>query len=298
MDQLTAMRVFVRIVQTESFAKTADQLQMPRSTVSKLMADLENHLHCKLLTRTTRQLSLTAEGQSYYQHAQRLIADIDHADNLIRGQQCQISGLLRVDVPALFAHQSLIPQLPDFAEKYPAIQLNLGIGDRLTDLIGEGVDCVIRAGKLQDLGLIARPLCQLPFVTCASKAYLAKYGIPQNLQALEKHRIVGYFSQQTGKNKALIFEQNGETIEYKTQHYCANEGNGLIAMLQAGLGIGQVFRPYVQAQLDSGELIEVLPDWQHPDLTFYLVYPPNKHQNLRLTAFVEWLMATYRKARE
>lgn len=291
MNQLLAMRAFVRLVETSSFSRTSDQLSIPRSTVSKLIHDLEMHLNARLILRSTRKLSVTAEGQEYYRFAVRLIADVDVADGLIQGEQQRPAGHLRIDVPALFAETVLIPAIPEFYRQYPEISLAVGISDRVVNIIEEGVDCVIRGGKLNELGMVARHLASLDYVTCAAPAYLQRRGIPVHPTNLaDQHDLVGYFSAATGKTEPLTFNQGSEQFVFENRMFSANGGNGIIQMMVAGLGIGQPIREYVSRYLETGELVEILPEWHRSTLQLHVMYPPNRYQNPRLKVFIIWLL--------
>lgn len=294
MNQLLAMRAFVRVVETGSFSRAADQLALPRSTVSKLVTDLEAHLGIKLMHRTTRMITTTAEGSEYYSHAVRLVAEVDMADNAVRGKKLKPRGHLRVDAPTLFANCLLIPALPDFHREYPDVTLALGVSDRTVNIVGEGVDCAIRAGELHDSTMIARQVFELQYVTCASPFYLERMGVPASPEDLRANHVqVGYFSAATGKSEPLIFDNGMDHHEINECVFSANEGNGHIEMMLAGLGVGQTLRRFVQPYLDSGELVDVLGNWTRPAITFRVVYPPNRHQSARLKVFVEWLLSRF-----
>lgn len=291
MDQLLAMRAFVRVVETASFSRAADQLALPRSTVSKLITDLEKHLGVKLMHRTTRTVATTSEGMEYYSHAMRLIADVDAVDNAVRGKKLKPRGPLRIDAPTSFANCVLIPALPDFRRAYPDVTIALGISDRTVNIVGEGVDCAIRAGELHDMTMVARKICDLRYVTCASPIYLERMGIPSSPADLQANHVkVGYFSAATGKPEPLVFGNETDRYEIDECSVSVNEGNGLIEMMLAGLGVGQHLRRFVQPHLDSGELVAVLDDWTRPAIPFHIVYPPNRHQSARLKVFVDWVL--------
>ncbi|NWB27955.1 LysR family transcriptional regulator [Pseudomonas gingeri] len=292
------MRAFVRVVETASFSRAADQLALPRSTVSKLVTDLERHLGIKLMHRTTRAVATTSDGLEYYNHALRLIADVDAVDTAARGRTLKPGGHLRIDAPASFAHCLLIPALADFHQEYPDISIALGISDRTVNIVGEGVDCVIRAGQLDDMTMIGRALFELQYVTCAAPAYLARRGIPAIPDDLrEQHVQAGYFFAATGRPEPLIFTRGGERHEVGQCAFSTNDGHGLMEMMLAGLGVGQHFRRIVQPWLDTGELVPVLEDWSRPAMPFHLVYPPNRHQNARLRVFIDWVIQTFSEGR-
>lgn len=294
MNQLLAMRVFVRVVETGSFSQAAGQLMLPRSTVSKLVTDLEKHLRISLIQRTTRTVSITSEGLEYYHHAQRLISELDEIDSALSGRKLRPSGHLRIDVPVSFANGMLIPALPDFHREYPEITIALGISDRTINIVSEGVDCAIRAGALQDMTMIARKIADLDFVLCASRDYLVRHGMPQSPTDIARHHTcVGYFYASSGKPEMLVLEKDGQRFEFDNSHFCTNEGTGLTSLMLAGLGIGQHLRRVVQPWLDSGELVEILPQWSRPTIPLHAVYSSNRHQSARLKVFIDWIITTF-----
>lgn len=295
-DQLLAMRAFVRVVETASFSRAADQLALPRSTMSKLITDLERHLGIKLMHRTTRTVAATSEGLEYYNRAVHLIGEIDAVDNAVRGKRLKPSGHLRIDAPTSFASSLLIPSLPDFHREYPDVTVALGISDRTVNIVGEGVDCAIRAGELHDMTMIGRKIAELQYVTCASPSYLRQMGMPISPTDLkENHVHAGYFFATTGKSEPLIFEKGDDRYEMDNRKFSTNEGNGLTELMLAGLGIGQHLRRFVQPHLDSGKLVAVLEDWSRPAILFHVIYPSNRHQSARLKVFVDWLMNAFRE---
>ncbi len=167
MDQLSAMRAFVRVVEAGNFTRAALTLGMPKPTVTTLVQNLEAHVRTKLLHRTTRRVSVTPDGAAYYERVVRVLTDIDELDGAMTSSQSRPTGRLRVDAASTLAVLILIPALADFHERYPEIQLDLGVSDRPVDLIGENVDCVLRAGDLTDQSLIARRVGAMRFITCA-----------------------------------------------------------------------------------------------------------------------------------
>ena len=296
-NQLLAMRVFVRVVETGSFNQTASQLSLPRSTVSKLVSDLEKHLGTRLMHRTTRTLSTTTEGQLYYTQAVNLLDALDQADSLVGGTRLKPSGNLRIDAPAVFAERLLIPRLPDFHQQYPDLTLAIGVSDRPINLVSEGVDCVIRMGALSDTSLVARKLMDLQYVTCAAPDYLARKGTPLTPGELQTdaHQRIGYFYAGNGRSEMLVFSRDSECYEIGKSTFSANGAGGMIELLRSGLGVGQALRRLVQPDLDAGRLVEVLGDWRRPDVPVHVIYPQNRHQSTRVKVFVEWLITTFRQ---
>jgi len=302
MDHLLALRVFVRIAETGAFARAADTLAIPRPTVTKLIQDLESHLGTKLLQRTTRRVSLTPEGIAYYERASRLLLDVEDMDAQASSARAQLRGRLRVDVGSSIANVILIPALPGFRARYPDITLDLGVNDRAIDLIGDNVDCVIRAGALADTSLVARRLAELEWVTCASPAYLGARGIPGRPSDLlptqpggdgrgaRGHVVVGYFSSLTGRPFPLLFQRDAESLEISPQaNVGVNESTAHVTSLLAGLGVGQTFRFMADPLIRSGALRVVLADWARPHQPLQLVYPSARHLSAKLRAFSDWL---------
>ena len=295
MDHLLALRVFVRIAEAGTFGKAADQLSLPRSTASKLIQDLEQHLGTKLIQRTTRSISVTPEGAQYYERARRLITDLEEMDAAAGQTRAQPRGLLRVDVGSILASRILLPALPQFQQAYPDIELRLGVSDRPSDLVSEGIDCVIRGGALADTTLIARKLCEMEFVTCCHASYLAQYGRPSRPQDLhQQHRVIAYFSSLTSKLFPLRFARGEETFEIEAHAAVAvNESTAHVAALTAGLGIGQTFAWFIRDMVARGEMVHVLQDWQPAHHALHILYPPNRHLNAKVRVFVDWAVQVF-----
>ncbi|WP_077048906.1 LysR family transcriptional regulator [Pseudomonas sp. KK4] len=291
MNQLLAMRVFARVVEAGSFTKAADSLNLPKTSVSKLVAELEEHLGVRLLQRTTRRLTVTADGMAYYERASTLMAELDDLDGSFASAQGRPRGRVRVDVGGSVACMLIIPALADFHGRYPDIQIDLGVSDRPVDLISENVDCVIRGGPLTEMTLAARPLGLSSWTTCAAPGYLARFGTPNHPRELEKHhRIVSYHSARTGRVMPARFERNGEKVEVKERGVVSvNESNAHLAAGLAGLGIIHTFNYTVQPHLERGDLVPILQDWQPPRYPFHVLYPPNRHLSNRVRVFIDWL---------
>jgi DNA-binding transcriptional LysR family regulator len=297
LDQLLAMRVFVRIAEAGTFVRAAESLDLPKPTVTKLVQGLEAHLGAKLLQRTTRRVSVTPEGAAYYERARVLLAQIEEMDAAASTTRGAPSGRLRVDIGSSLANVILIPALPDFRARFPDIQLELGVSDRPVDLIGDAVDCVIRGGELADSTLVARRIAELDFVTCASPAYLARVGAPAHPADLEAgHQLLNYFSSLTNRSFPPVFRRGDETVAIHTPPSVAvNESTAHVTALLTGLGIGQTFRFIVQPLIDAGALVPVLADWQTPRHPLYVVYPQNRHLSARLRVFVDWVTEVFAK---
>ncbi len=291
MDQLAALRAYVRIVETGSFTQAAATLGVPKPTVSKLVQQLEAHLRTKLLSRTTRRLAVTADGAAYYERAVRLLSDLEELDASVTVSQARPKGKLRIDVSSSLAQGVVMPRLAQFFAKYPDIQLDIGASDRPADMLAENVDCVIRAGAIADLSLIARRIADMPMTTCASPAYLGEHGIPEHPRDLERgHLIVGYLKRRLAEPRPLVFVRGAETLEIVARYRTAtDEAQTYLAAALAGHGIVQVPSFMVRDHLARGGMRSVLPDWTVPSIPLHVVYPPNRHLSTRLRVFVDWI---------
>lgn len=307
MDQLLALRVFVRIAESGAFSKAADSMNIPRPTVTKLVQDLERHLGTKLLHRTTRRVSVTPEGAAYYERATQLLGDLEEMDERAARARAQPRGRIRVDIGSVLANMILIPALPAFRARHPELYVDLGVSDRPIDLIGEGVDCVIRGGELSDTSLVARRIADLDWVTCASPVYLGARGVPKHPSELMPrepagkgasrvpgHAIVGYFSSLTGRAFPLEFKKGGEHVQVQGQAAVAvNESTAHLSALLSGVGLGQAFKFMVAPHLARGGLRTVLDDWTRPRQPLHVVYPSNRHLSAKVRLFVDWVAEVF-----
>jgi len=298
MDQLLAMRVFARVVEAGTFTKAADSLQMPNATVTKLIQSLESHLGVKLLQRTTRRVSVTPDGAIYYEKTGRLLKELGDIDGSFGSAQSRPRGHLRIDCGGSTATLLLIPALPDFLQRYPDIQIDLGVSDRHVDLISDNVDCVIRGGVLTDMSMIGRQVGAASWVTCATPAYLAQHGVLKHPDDLASgHRVVNYLSARTGRVTPMRFAKGSEKLELSPRHAVGvNESNAHFAAGLSGLGLIQTFAYTARAHIASGALVPVLADWQPAPYPFYVVYPPNRHLSNRLRVFIDWIAERFAEA--
>lgn len=290
MDKLQAMEVFVQVVDTGSFTRAADSMKLPKATVSTLVRNLERELSVKLLNRTTRQISVTADGAAYYERCLRILADVRDAEEALSRTRVNPSGRLRVDVPTGLGRHLIIPALPQFFERYPDITLELGCSDRPVDLIEEGVDCAVRGGELADSTLIARRVGAMHFVTCAAPSYLDAQGRPRHPGELMHHRCINYFSAKTGKVYEWDFAKYGERIQLKVPGRIAvNSADAYLLATLSGMGVAQMPSFVVQPLVEAGQLELLLDDWCVDPVPLHVVYPQNRHLSAKVRAFVEWI---------
>jgi LysR family transcriptional regulator for bpeEF and oprC len=290
MDRFDTMLAFTRVVELSSFTKAAVSLNLPKATVSSQVLALEKRLRVKLLHRTTRHVSVTADGAAYYERAIRLLNELDETEASISNATTTPKGRLRVDVPGSIGRRILIPALADFFSRYPEIELEVGCTDRPVDLLHEGIDCVIRGGLVLDESLVARRLGDLPLVTCASPGYIEKYGMPGSIADLERHTLVHMFSSKTGKNFAFDFLVDGVNVPILgLQQLSFNDLEACVSAAIAGLGIVQMPVFMAKEEMAEGKLLCVLPDIEIDTVPLHILYLQNRHLSTKVRAFVEWV---------
>jgi len=288
MDRLDAMRVFTRVVERRSFTLAARDTDLPRSTVTDAVKQLEARLGIRLLQRTTRHVSPTLDGEAYYRRCLVLLADLEEAEGAFAGAKPR--GLLRVDVQGTLARHFLLPGLPDFFARYPEIELYMSEGDRWIDVVREGVDCVLRYGNLPDSDMVARRVAMLDRLTCAAPDYLDRFGVPADSAALDGHRMVGIRSSTTGSLRPLEFIVDGtsRTVTQPTTISVTGPESYLPAA-RLGLGLVQVPRFHAEVDLERGTLIPLLPDCPPPSVPVSLLYPRNRQLSPRVRVFLDWV---------
>jgi DNA-binding transcriptional LysR family regulator len=287
MDRFDAMRVFTRIVERRSFTKAAEDLGLPRSSVTDAVRGLEARLGVRLLQRTTRHVSPTLDGEAYYQRCVNLIAEMEDAEGAFGARP---SGLIRVDVNGAQARYFLLPGLPRFRQQYPDIELHLSEVDQPVDLIREGLDCILRAGDLGDSPLIKRRLAMLDRGTFASPDYLSRFGTPRTPDDLEGHERVGWLSSDMSEIRPLVFCAAGKVHRMMlpvTVTVTAPDSNVASACL--GLGLIQAPRYRVVSELASGALVEVLADFPPTPLPVHVLYSHTRQLSPRLRVFIDWM---------
>ena len=290
MDKLLAMEIFVHVVDSGGFTRAAQQLQMPKATVSTLLQKLETTLGAKLLNRTTRRISVTADGAAYYERCLRILGEVKDSEEALSSSRSTASGRLRVEVPHGLGTEVIIRALPQFLAQYPQIQMEMGCSDRTVDLIEEGVDCALRGGPLADSTLIARRVGVLKFVTCASREYLATHGIPQHPLDLQQHQCINYFSARSGKIYDWDFQRGDEQLQFAIpSRFAINNSDAYLQAGLAGLGVMQLPMFMLHPYLASGKLELILTDWSSAPLPLHIVYPHNRHLSAKVRAFVEWV---------
>jgi len=297
-NQMLAMRVFVRVVEAGTFTSAADSLRMPKPTVTKLVQGLENHLRIKLLNRTTRRVSVTPDGSAYFERVVRLLGDLDDIESSVTHAKERPRGRLRIDAGAAVTTYIVLPALPEFLAKYPEIAVECGVSDRPADLIGDNVDCVLRAGPLLEPSLVARHIGDLRWMTCATPAYFREHPRPTHPTDLESgHVLAGYFFPRSGRMRPLMFERDGKRIEIApSPRVAVNDSAAHFASLRAGLGLGQLISFMVSASGATAEFVPVLADWQPAPLPVHVLYPANRHLSTKVRVFVDWIAEVFSRS--
>ena len=261
------------VVDTGGITRAADVLHVPKATVTTLIKRLESHLGTRLLNRTTRRVTVTADGAAYYERCVSILAQIEETEGALANTNASPRGRLRIDVPVTFGRRVLVPRLPEFFARYPDIRLEVGCSDRPADLIEEGVDCVVRGGVQPDSSLVARRVGAVEFAACASPAYLARHGVPTHPSDLARHRCINYFSGKTGRIRAWNFSKNGERMEFEPESFLAfNDGEAYLEAGLASLGIIKTATFLLREHMARGTLVRVLPDWHTDPVPVWVMF--------------------------
>ena len=297
MDRIDAMQAFARVVEARSFTKAAETLKINKTTVTQLVQQLEARLRVQLLNRTTRKVNVTADGAAYYERVVRMLADLDDAETSLSSASALPRGRLRVDVPSPLARIVLVPALPAFHARYPDIEIDMGVSDRMVDLIGENVDCVVRGGALTDQSLMARHVSDLRLGVYASPGYLSRAGTPGHPRELEDthHRTVGFLWSRTGKAFTYAMRRDDERLEVRGRHaFSFDDGNAYLTAGLVGLGILWLPEYLANAHVASGDLVPLFEQWQLDPMPMYVAFPPSRHVSAKLRVFIEWVVELMR----
>ncbi|WFU69125.1 LysR family transcriptional regulator [Bradyrhizobium sp. CB2312] len=296
MDRFDAMRLFVRLVERRSFTAAAADLGIPRSTASEVLRGLEARLGARLLERTTRHVTPTLDGEDFYRRCVAILAEVEEAEAAMRDAQPR--GLLRIDAHPLLTRTFILPHLPEFLSRHPQLELQIGQGDRLVDLVREGVDCVIRSGEPGDSGMIQRRLGTIAEITVASPAYLARHGMPVMPDKLEEHQMVAFVSSRTGDVLPLEFSVAGALRQIVLpSRVRVNNSDTMADLARLGFGLAQAPRYRFADDLASGALVEVLADYPPSPTPLSALYPQNRQLALRLRVFLDWIAGIFAAAK-
>ncbi|PLY00861.1 MAG: LysR family transcriptional regulator [Desulfuromonas sp.] len=288
MDQLTAMKLFARVVDTGSFSAVAREMNMGQPAVSKQISALEQKLGVRLLNRSSRQLVLTEAGSAYYERCHGILADLEEAETTVTSLGGTPRGRLRVNMSVAFGRLHIAPFMPEFLERYPEISIDLMMNDRFVDLVAERVDLAIRIGDLEDSSLLARRLGVSPMVVVGAPSYFEKYGFPEHPEDLKEHNCLTYTFLRSGNN--WRFKKGKEEISVPVRGNCQSDNtDGIRDIMIAGTGLALVPAWLVRCELAHGELVTVLNDFLPWESPIHAVYPESKYVPLKVRCFIDFL---------
>jgi len=293
MDRFAAIEAFVRVAECGSFSQAAQRLHSSKSVVSRQVSALEAELGARLIHRTTRALTLTEAGRSYFERASRILAELEEANASVGQLQAAPRGRLRVNAAMSFGFLHLAPALPEFLIRYPEVEIELTLNDRFVDLVEEGFDVAVRIGSLDDSTLVARRLAPTRLTVCAAPDYLAAHGTPASPGDLKAHECLCYSN--VGLPRAWRFvmpDGQPRLVEVKGRLH-ANNGDALRAAALTGLGLTYLPSFIVGSDLQSGALVAVLEAFIPQDSAVHAVYPHSRHLSPKVRAFVDFLVARF-----
>lgn len=291
MDRFQAMQVFARVVEANSFTLAAETLGVPRSTITTTIQALERQLRSRLLNRTTRRISLTPDGASYYERCVRILADVEDAEASLRDTAQSPRGRLRIDTLPSMGRLILIPALCDFHTRYPDIELAIGMSDRPIDLVQDAVDCVVRVGELKGPTLVGKRIGTMEIATCAAPSYIERRGEPKTVQELAQHQAVHYFSSAKGKGiEDWSFLVDDKPVDVSVSGVISvNDSEAYLKCGLQGFGMIQLPRYMVTPYLQTGALREVLAPWAPAPMPISVAYLYNRHLSPKVRVFVDWV---------
>jgi len=292
MDRLDAMRLFTRVVDRRSFTQAAHDLDLPRSTATQVIQQLETRLGVRLLQRTTRTVRPTLDGEAYYRRCLAILDDIEDAEGAFLGAVPR--GMLRVEVQGTIARHFLLPGIPHFLEQHPGIEISMSESDRWVDVVREGVDCVLRYGALPDSDLVARTVTMLDRITVAAPAYLARHGMPEAPADLVRHQAVSLRSITTGALTPFEFVRphGVERIEVASPFSVTGTESYRDAVL-LGLGLAQMPVFHIERDLAEGRLVRVLAEHPLPSAPISILYPRSRQLSPRVRLFIDWAVQRF-----
>ena len=290
MDTIDLYRVFLRVAENGSFIRAAESLNRPGSTVSAAVRELELRLNARLFHRTTRSVSLTLDGNIFYARCQEMVKRIEETENLFRQASDVVAGKIRADVPGRVGSHIILPALPEFFKRHPAIQIDLGVTDRNVNLAEGGIDCAVRVGILDNSGMVSKCIGYLNIISVASDDYVAAFGQPLSPAELSQHIAVGFASPTSGKRERWEWMHGGEVKSTDVKsHLTVNSAEAYISACKAGTGIIQIPEYDVLDLLVSGKLLEIMQKFRPHPLPLSILYPHRRHLSSAVRVFADWL---------
>jgi DNA-binding transcriptional LysR family regulator len=294
MDRFVEMRVFAAVVDAGSFVNAADTLDLSKAAVSRIVADLEARLGVRLMHRTTRRQSLTAEGEVFHARCKELLAAVDEAEAEVTERSGRAVGILKVSAPVSFGLLHLAPLWSHFMDQHPNLELDINLSDRIVDVVDEGLDLAVRIARLRSSTLVSRQLSSTRLVLCASNAYLRTRGTPQHPEELAHHDVLAYSLLAMGDTWEFTGPDGPVSVHVKPR-LRTNSGDTCraVALRHQGIILQPTFM--VQEDLQSGALFEVLPRYRSVELGIYAVYPTRKHVLPKVRLLIDYLAAALAK---
>lgn len=289
-NKLLEMTIFVAVVDSNSFVEAADKLNMSKQAISRYIQTLEDRLQVRLLQRTTRKMIVTNEGQTFYWQAKAIINATIEAENTLSLDQASPQGMLRVNVPVSFGILHLAPLWQKFLDKYPQIELDITLSDRIVNLLEEGYDLAVRIGNLENSSLISRKLTTTRMIIAASPTYIEQYGMPMHPNDLKQHKIIMYSHWAKKEQWSFNKDNTFHSVNLKASVYCNNGDTCRQIMLQGG-GISTQPDFIIGQDIQQGKLVEVLPNYKIENFNIYAVYPSRKLLPLRTRCLIDFLVS-------
>lgn len=297
MQGLQQFIAFAETAKHGSFAAAAREQGLAPSTLAKAVARLESGLGVKLFHRTTRQVTLTPDGERLFQRCQRVLAEIEDLQAEASGTQTTPTGVLRVELPVFYGKRFVMPLLADLLHRYPALRLDARLSDVQADLVRDNIDLAVRIGRLHDSTLVAKRVDRQGLCLCASPDYLAARGVPRRIEDLAEHAAVVFRLPTTGRDRPWQFRQRGTEVELNPQPFVrVNETEGLLEALKLGLGLCQVPDLLVADELARDEIVEVLPSCRPEPMPISIVYPSGRLLPARVRVAIKALDALRRRS--
>ncbi|PNK60670.1 LysR family transcriptional regulator [Psychrobacter sp. FDAARGOS_221] len=289
MGQFEDMCLFIRIVEAGSITKAAEQLDIAKSAASRRLKELETRLNAQLISRTTRNSTLTDAGRQYYEQARNILSDVDILNEEISGVKAHIEGTLKMTAPLSFGLMHLSDLIDRYAKQHPNLAFELDFSDRHVDLVEEGYELGIRIGELKDSSYQARRLTEIRYVLCASPDYIAKAGMPTSLETLQTHDFLQYGLAKQSSLLLIDSDQQQHRLN-TTSSIKANNGDFLVKMAAKGHGIAFIPTFIAYEALLDGTLIPLMTDYELPTINAYAVYPKNRYVSQRCRFFIDFII--------
>jgi len=292
MDRLTSMSVFAKSVDLGSFSAAAEALSMSPQLVAKHVNQLEQQLGLRLLNRTTRRQSLTDAGRIYYERVRIILAEVEAADSLAAEARAVPRGRLKINVPVTFGIHAFAPKLPDYLARYPEVSVEMTLSNRFVDVVEEGYDAIFRVGELSDSGLIARSLAPYELVVCAAPAYLATHPPINTPMDLQHHECLA-FSHPVLRSHWTFEGSDGKVVVPVAGRLMMDSGEALLSIAVAGMGVLLQPMELVRAELVSGRLVALLPEYKIPTRPMHILYSPDRRITPKLRSFIDFAVEQF-----